>query len=235
MTLMGKEAIKMAINTSYYNYNAGYMPSVNTQNNNSALSGLFNMPLPSFNKGVAYGKNTAAALLPNVQSFLSGAKLSSYELKLTLDSMLGTSKIVSSFSNTAVSSNKDFLNIKSVDNKKLPDTLNTSIQIIQAAAAQKNTGKSLTANKSAISEGFSSGSQSMNLTVGNKSFNIGFSVASGDTNKDVQEKIAEAINSKNAGVKAYVEYDSKNNTSSLVVESTDTGVDSDGQIKFELS
>lgn len=228
----------MAINTNYYNYNASYMPSINsnsTTNTNNSLSNLYNTSQTSYNKSVSYGKNTAAALTSNVQSFLSNAKLSAYDLKLTLNNMLGTSKILSSFNNTAVSSNKDLLNIKSADNKKLPNSLNTNIQIIQTAATQKNKGASLTANKSAIANGFSSGTQSMKLTVGNKSFNIGFSVASGDTNKDVQEKIAESINSKNAGVKAYVEHDSKNNKSSLVVESTDTGIVSDGQVKFELS
>jgi hypothetical protein len=232
---MRKEKQKMRVNTNYNNVIPGFTGNTNSANAVNSGGNLANLTgLPIFNR-VNYGRNTAARLLPNVQDFLSSAKLSSNQLQSSLNSLLGTTKILSSFSSTPVSSNKDLLTVKSFDNNRnLPNSLHTSIQINQAATTQRNRGTALTAGSSAVASGFTSGAQNMRLSVGDRNFNVGFSVNAGDTNRDVQEKIAESINRQNTGVRAHVEHDSKNNTSTLILESQSAGSDYDGQLRFQL-
>jgi len=118
---------------------------------------------------------------------------------------------------------------------------NLSVDVLQVAKAQKNEGNALTANASAVTDGgFGWGANNMTLDAGGRQFDISFTVSAADTNKDVQQKMADAINKTNtgaqaSGVSAYVSVDSKTGESRLVIESTETGVNTAGQPNFTLS
>lgn len=230
----------MAINTNYYNY-ANYASlyannySANTYKNYSSSS-LYDL-LPSNTSSTQYGKNVAKRVSETVQQFISNAKVEAFNLKSSLERLLGSSKQgLSSFKNKAAeSSNKDTLIVKAVDSSNSKNNNAVNVQINKVAASQENRGASLSAKNSAVDTGFSLGFNAIKLSVGNKSYIADFSVSATDTNRDVQKKMADSINSKNAGVKASVVYNAKDDTSSLVLESVATGTDKDGDLKFSLN
>jgi len=94
-----------------------------------------------------------------------------------------------------------------------------SVRIEQIAAGQTNTGSAMTS--SAQVDSANVGVKNIEITSGGKTSTISFEVKEGDTNKDMQDKMAAAINKANIGVKASVSADST--TSTLKIESTGTG------------
>jgi len=125
---------------------------------------------------------------------------------------------------TAASSKDEALSV-SVTNQndaaKLNDAKSTkNVSIQQLAASQKNTGTALTAT---ASSGVNSGTNSFTVEKDGKSVSINVSINATDSARTAQQKTADAINKKNIGVTASVEYDSKTKKSSLVLSSTETG------------
>jgi hypothetical protein len=144
--------------------------------------------------------------------------------------------------NKVTSNNTDVLNIRSFDANKvrLAGVSEFSVDVLQVAQAQRNEGNALKANASAVTSGFDWGAQSMSLNVGNRQFDFNFTVSATDTNRDVQQKMADAINSRNtgsqaSGVSARVALDSKTGESRLIIESSQTGVNNAGQPNFTLT
>ena len=101
-----------------------------------------------------------------------------------------------------------------------PDSIKQmTVNIEQTAAGQSNEGTSLKANDSFGS----SGANKFSINIGGKTTELSVNVAAGDTNNVVQQKMADAINKAGIGVKATVEKDDKNGTSTLKLESAGTG------------
>jgi len=101
-----------------------------------------------------------------------------------------------------------------------PDSIKQmTVNIEQTAAGQLNEGSSLKANDSFGS----SGTNKFSINIGGKATELTVNVAAGDTNNVVQQKMADAINKAGIGVKATVEKDDKNGTSTLKLESVGTG------------
>ena len=134
-----------------------------------------------------------------------------------------------------MSGNTDALGIRSFDSRRLNNLNldNFSIEIEQLAQAQRNEGAALSSSANASQSGFSVGSHQIAITVGNRQFDINFNVSANDTNHDVQQRIAAAINSRNdIGVTASVE--TEGTVSSLVLASAQTGVSNEGQPNFSV-
>ncbi|MCL2227820.1 MAG: hypothetical protein FWB97_09400 [Oscillospiraceae bacterium] len=139
-----------------------------------------------------------------------------------------------------VSENTDAMTINSFDPNRLrgAGASDFSVDILQVAQAQRNEGASLQSNARAADSGFTTGAHQISINVGNRQFDINFNVSAGDTNRDVQQRIATAINNRNdIGVRATVETGtgSAAGTSSLVLESARTGVDRAGSPNFTVS
>jgi hypothetical protein len=104
----------------------------------------------------------------------------------------------------ATSADTKMMTIASVDTSRLrnanPNQTQFNVDIMQVATAQRNEGSALQANARATDSGFSVGSHSIALTVGNRQFDINFQVSANDSNRDVQNRIAAAINQRGVGV-----------------------------------
>jgi len=122
---------------------------------------------------------------------------------------------------TMISSDTDAMTVKFTGNN-LNNMSDMSVKIDQIAMGQLNEGKSQ--NASALYGG-DRGVNRFAIETGGKTTNLSVSVAAGDSNKDVQQKMANAINNAGLGLKATVETDSKTNTSMLRIESTNVGTD----------
>ena len=226
----------MPINTSYYNYNS-YLFRNNPVSKTSTIFDFLSVGNKNnennlFNAVAANTKKSPVS--ENVQNFLTNAKVGAFDLKSTLDKLLGNNKTgVSSFDvKKAESSNKDVLTIKSVDSKKATVPSSFSVEVSQIATAQKNIGSSLKSKDSALSTGFTAGAYSFKLEMEAKSYTINFNVSTADTNEQVQQKITDAINSKVPEIKSSVLYDSKEGTSAIILESKITGVEKDRDLQF---
>ena len=129
---------------------------------------------------------------------------------------------------TVNSSNTDVMTVSYSGNK--PNSVaKMDVKVEQTAAGQQNEGESLIAN--AAYEG-TQGTNTIAIDMGGKTTQVSVNVAAGDSNKAVQQKLADAINKSGINVKATVETDSETNTSVLKLESKVTG--SDGRNSFTV-
>ena len=147
--------------------------------------------------------------------YVNNIKTASKDLSSALKELSGAA-----FSNrTLASSDPDVMTVKYSGNQ--PSSVNPiTVKIDQTAAGQMNEGARMSAN--ATFEG-SSGTNKFKIETGGKSNEFSVKTTAGDTNKDIQQKMADAINKAGIGVKATVEIDSATNSSILKLESTNTG------------
>ena len=121
----------------------------------------------------------------------------------------------------AISSNPSVVSIQHTGKK--PSTIHSmSVMVNQIATGQTNEGKKM--ETAAAFEG-NTGVNRFSIEQGGKTTQISVNVQKGDTNEAVQKKMAEAINSSGAGVKATVVTDAETKTSMLKLESIATGSD----------
>ena len=157
-------------------------------------------------------------------NYVNNIKSASKDISGTLKELSG-----SAFSKkAAVSSDTDVMTVNTSPTK--PSSIKeTTVKIDQTAAGQANEGASLNAKESFGS----SGTSKFSIDVGGKTTELSINVSASDTNSDVQNKMATAINNAGIDVKATVETDSKNGTSTLKLESTNTG--NNEKSKFTVS
>jgi flagellar hook-associated protein 2 len=130
------------------------------------------------------------------------------------------------------SADADVFTIRSSDNNRLRhvNTDDFFVDVLQTAQAQRNVGASLQAG----GRSFAAGSHSIALDIDGRRFDINFTVGANDTNRDVQNRIAQAVNSRNIGVSAVVENNAQNGTSALVLQSRETGIANAGSPNFTV-
>ena len=177
-----------------------------------------NFPLPGNNAQGAGTLNSGAV------QYINNIKSSSGSLSGAIKELTGPA-----FSNRTVnSSNTDAMTVSYTGNK--PNSINSmSVKIDQTAAGQLNEGTGMAAK--AAYEG-TDGKNQFSIEIGGKKTELSVNVSASDTNKDVQQKMADAINKAGIGVKASVQTDSATNTSILKVESTTTGTDPKNSFKI---
>jgi len=135
------------------------------------------------------------------------------------------------------SENTEALSISGFDPNRLRNSgaQDFNVEILQVAKAQRHEGTALNSTARAAQSGFTTGSHQLAITVGTRQFDININVSSTATNRDVQQQIANAINARNdIGVRATVNNDSTAGTSSLILESAQTGVNNGGQPNFSI-
>lgn len=119
----------------------------------------------------------------------------------------------------AVSSDEAAVTASLNSNSRFNTYAPTSIEVEQLATGQQNQGASLNADTKIGASGY----YQFELSAGGRSRQVSFEVSASDTTKDMQEKMAQAINSRNMGVKASVVEDKKAGTSRLDIQSLQTG------------
>ncbi len=150
------------------------------------------------------GKNLAARMLKDVASTLSSPKDSkkpSRQFQSYKSEMWDQVKAVSS---------DDSIATASLNGKTAAPTY--SIEVINVAKAQEEKSEQLSSNQPTNVE---AGKHNLTVQVGGKSYNITVDISSKDTNDDVFNKIAAALNKSNSGLTADVV--KKNNKSQLVI------------------
>jgi len=158
-----------------------------------------------------------STLSMNSLQYISDLKSSSSALSSALKDLSGPA-----FNQrTMVSSNTDAMTVN-YNGNNLGSMSDISVQIDQVAMGQLNEGSRM--NASALYSG-NRGVNRFEITTGDKTTQLSINVAAGDSNRDVQQKMATAINNAGLGLRASVETDSKTNVSMLKVESTNVGTE----------
>ncbi|NJD02990.1 MAG: hypothetical protein FIA99_10450 [Ruminiclostridium sp.] len=103
------------------------------------------------------------------------------------------------------------------------DTGGHVISVSQLAAGQTNTGKEL---KSSDAAAFSKGMNTFGIKSGITTKTVAFTINESDTNKTALDKMANAINKSNSGIKASVISNDKAGTSYLRIDSDKSGTNS---------
>ncbi|MCL2217521.1 MAG: hypothetical protein FWB91_10965 [Defluviitaleaceae bacterium] len=143
--------------------------------------------------------------------------------------------------NRPVSGNTDALAIRSFDSNRLRGSgaADFNVEIVQLAQAQRHDGAALNSSARATESGFTAGAHHIAITVGDRQFDIHFNVSANDTNRDVQQRIASAINNRSdIAVTASVNLNAEAGTSALVLQSSQTGINANtpaGQPNFTVS
>ena len=141
-------------------------------------------------------------------------------------------------SNSAVSSDTDILQLTATDSRRLHSSSlanrDFSVEVLQLAQAQRNEGNALDSNALATAAGFEVGNHHISITVDGRQFDFNFSVSATDTAREVQERIASAVNVRNTGVTASVSRNAEDGTSTLVFASADTGANNDDGPNFTV-
>lgn len=210
-----KEVLIMNIGTNYYNYMnyANYYNSlfVNTKsiyNNANYNSFLWSNNLNSKN----YFNSDAVQYVRNVKS-------NSADLKNVLSEI---SSGTAFNKKTAISSDAESLTVKASDSKYYSfSAQSAAVKIDQVATGQINQGQALEAGAKV---GANSGYQ-FAVDVNGQAYQFSVNVSAADTNQTLQQKMAEAINSRKIGLTASVSTDADKKTSTLNIQSQNTGND----------
>jgi flagellar hook-associated protein 2 len=153
---------------------------------------------------------------PGTKSYLTGLKNSAEDLNaLVRDLQNGAT----SDKETVVSSDSSSVSVKSSSATTEMDDV--TINVEQAASGQINQGGQMTASRKIYSDQ----TYKFEIAANGKTHQISFSVEDGDTYEDMQRKMAKAINDKDIGIEASVDFDEKEGTSSLKIQSENTGDD----------
>ncbi|MGN0318152.1 MAG: hypothetical protein ACI4E1_09515 [Lachnospira sp.] len=120
---------------------------------------------------------------------------------------------------TAESSNPTAVSAEFIGDSSNPNVPEIDVAVKQLATNQQNIGNYLQPNSNLLSQG----DYSFDLNINNLTYEFQFSIESGETTKDVQEKISRLINRANIGLNSKVSEDSLGNTA-INISSDATGL-----------
>lgn len=193
------------INSSYYSSLYG----ISSLNRTSSYQQLYSALGSSSS---LYGRNTVGSVDYSAVNSISSLKNSSKELQSSISALQSGTAFSK---NAAISSNTDAMTVSSSSSTRA-NAPEMKVEISQVATGQQNQGDALNAKSLA-----QAGDYQVQVQVGGKSSLVSFRVNAGETNEQMQQKMASAINERNLGVKASVS--TKNGQSTLTVESSSTG------------
>lgn len=162
-----------------------------------------------------FSENSQAAL---TQLYGDLSNLSAKAKKLTLDDYSSVFHDRTAASSDAGVLTATAVNAFSADSGATRATYGISVS--QVAQAQKNTGLDL---ERYASGAVGTGTNTFTVTIGGQDHELGVAVEEGDTNEEVLQKIALAVNEADIGVTAEVVDGGEEGTRKLTVASKDTG------------
>jgi flagellar hook-associated protein 2 len=170
------------------------------------------------NSRVLFPQNTA----PGQGMFGSNSLQYINDIKTASSALSGALKELSgpAFSQrTMVSSDNDVLTVN-FTGSSVSTMRDMTVKVDQVATGQLNEGERL--SSSALYSG-DRGTNRFEIETGGRTTQLSINVLAGDSNRDVQQKMATAINNAGLGLRATVERDVETNTSVLRIESTNVG------------
>jgi len=179
---------------------------------NSGQQGWFNLSAPGMEN---FKTNERNASFFSAQSFVSVASVQITRMSVVFGGFTGGSH----FEKTAVSGDTSALEIKSFGGKEFEDK---NVLIEQLATAQKNAGKMMNVNANPGTQ--KNGVYTFEIEIGGEIHKLSFDVDHKETNKTFQQKMADAINSANIGITAYITTDADGKNSALNLDGKETGV-----------
>jgi len=127
-----------------------------------------------------------------------------------------------------VSSNTDTLTV-SYNGNNLASMGEVRVKVDQVASGQVNEGSRLSSSSSYSGD---RGINRFEIETGGKTTQLSVNITAGDSNRDVQNKMATAINNAGLGLKATVEVDTATNSSMLKIESVNVGTNERNAFKI---
>lgn len=198
-----------------------------TSNYVNSLSNLYRYDYtklnPQFNNtpinyGGSAGSQQSGYVNSDAVKYLQSIKDNAKSLKSSLATM---NQSATFHKMTVASSSKEHLAIQA-SSEPTKGFQDTKVEIGQLAAGQRNLGASM---KSADAYQGETGLQQFEIEVDGKRQQYTVRVDKGDTNRQVQQKMSDAINAKGGGIRAQVILNTKEGTTALSIQADGTGDD----------
>lgn len=220
------------MNTVYNHYLTTYAPKkVSTPYDTHKKSELRSI----YNSILKLNKDTPLYLLDNShesREFAVGLKESARLLRNTIASISGVGEEEMFNKKSAYSSNEDMLEAtfigESNENKEAPSL---QIEVTALASPQENLGTALPADAPIK---LSPDVYSFDIAINDLSYEFQYSIREGETNKDIQERLARLITKADIGIQADVLEDGKGNIS-LRLSSVSEGLKENKNYIFHVS
>ena len=164
--------------------------------------------------------NQLNKLMADAAQFVADAKPRATQLQNTLANLTSVLN-----KQTAVSEDNDVFWVKSFTGTKVPET---SVLVEQVATTQRNEGTAMQSSTKSIPRG----SYRFEIEVDGKKHQISFSTTDNLTNREFQQRMADAVNQANIGVTASIS--TSGNLSTLNLETKTTGSGVNGQPRFTI-
>lgn len=223
-------AYQYALSNIYNHYLTTYAPKSATRYDAHKKSELRNV----YNSIVKLNKDAPLSIVDTseaAQKYVVGIKENARELRNTITSLSGSDETELLNRKIAYSSDSSVVDAKFIgDISEQNEDESLEIGVEQLAQSQINTGNYL--RKDAMT--LSSGTYSFDIGINNTGYEFQFNINPGDTNFDLQNKLARLINNANIGLSATIkEYDADH--AALSLESTATGIDLGHATLFDIT
>lgn len=189
------------IDAAYNYYLTTYGPktvgSKHDSHKKSELRSVYNNMLKTNKESPLYKINMDNG---NVTKFVIDLKENARAMKNTISDLFSENDSIESLldKKVAVSSNEDTIGVEYIGNGESDVTASFEMEVDNLASQQINTGNFL--NPKGFD--FEEGHFSFDLNTASNSYEFQFNVGLGDTNLDIQKKIARLVNSSDVGLKA---------------------------------
>lgn len=223
-------AHQYALNNVYNHYLSTYAPKSTTRYDAHKKSELRNV----YNSIIKLNKEAPLSIVDTseaAQKYVVNIKENARGLRNTITSLSGSDETELLNRKIAYSSNNAVVDAKYIgDISKQNEDESIEINVEQLAQSQMNTGNYLRKDAMAMP----TGTYSFDVAINNTGYEFQFNINPGDTNFDLQNKLARLINNSNIGLVAGIqEYDSEH--AALSLESVSTGIDLGRVTLFDIS
>ncbi|MDD2973334.1 MAG: flagellar capping protein [Lachnospiraceae bacterium] len=220
----------MALNNVYNNYLTSYAPKGTTSfdtHKKSELRSVYNSIVKLNKESPLYLMNATK----DTQAFAVGIKEGARNLRNTIASLGGLDEDSILDKKIAFSSNEDIASATYIGDAEDSDSVpSLEIEVRNLASPQVNTGRFLPSNSMELP----ADSYSFDVGINDLNYEFQFIINSGDTNKDLQDRLARLINNADIGIDATTLEDAQGN-SSLRLQSTSTGLQHGKDVIFTIS
>lgn len=208
------------MNTVYYHYLTAYAPKDIVPRNNTAhkkneTRSIYNSIVKLSTESPLYIMDTSK----EAQKFAINIKEGARHFHNTVMSLGGIEEDGLLNKKTAFSSDEAVLNAKYIGTASTAEVPSYEIEVHSLAQPQTNLGYFLPSDKYAMD----TGAYSFDIAVNNTNFEFQYNVSDGDTNRELQERLARMVNNANIGLRAEV-IDDGNGYSALQLQSNTTGL-----------
>lgn len=210
---------QMALNTVYNYFLTTYAPETKNSSRydthkKSELRNVYNSIVKQSKESPLYIVDTSN----DTKRFAVGIKESAREFSNTIASLSDTDSDDVLNKKAASSTNSNIVSAKYIGSDD--EDISFDISVEKLASTQLNSGFYLDSDAPVS---LSEGSYSFDVHINDTDYEFQFSISSGDTNRNLQDKLSSLINRSNIGINGTVVDDGDGN-SALVMESVATGI-----------